>query len=120
MDHYRIVAHDTDMGVYAGDDADDALDTYARDAGYDGHADLIDRVPSASADDVECHAVQLTRWYGGDAARPRAESYADEHGGTVVALDTLPGSMLDGADLDAYGRDGDGTRYTWGVVQRAG
>jgi len=34
---YTITANGTDMGVYWGADEEDALDAYARDAGYDDY-----------------------------------------------------------------------------------
>lgn len=38
---YRITANGADMGVYEGTTADEALDAYARDAGYRDYADAL-------------------------------------------------------------------------------
>jgi hypothetical protein len=113
----RVIANGTDMGVYEGDDEDAVLDAYARDAGYADYADLLDSVPDASPEDVELEAVGIARLFGGDAARQRADTYADEHGGTVAALDVLPRSMLQEAGLSPHYRDSDGTQYAYAVLQ---
>jgi len=39
---YTITANDTDMGTYWGTDEEDALDAYARDAGYADYDELAD------------------------------------------------------------------------------
>jgi hypothetical protein len=41
-----------DFGIYDADDEQQALDLYAQDAGYADFADLIERVPGSSRDDL--------------------------------------------------------------------
>lgn len=56
---YRI--HSATTGQHLGDfvanGPGEALDAYARDAGYDDFADLLDRVPDSSRDDITVTAT---------------------------------------------------------------
>lgn len=62
------------------------------------------------------YGASLTKWFGGDAARQRAESYVEEGMGQVVRLDQCPPEMLRDAGLDPLYRDSDGMQYTYGVI----
>lgn len=49
---FQISANGTDMGEYVGATEQEALDAYASDAGYENFADLLERVPGATRDEV--------------------------------------------------------------------
>jgi len=52
---YRIISASTDepLGDYTVENEDQALDAFARDAGCSNYADMLDRVPGSSRDDVK-------------------------------------------------------------------
>lgn len=56
MAQHQIVANGIDMGIYEGADADEALDAYARDAGYPDYATLCDDI---GADPSEARAIAI-------------------------------------------------------------
>lgn len=54
---FQISANGTDMGEYTGETEQDALDAFASDAGYENFADLLERVPDATLDEVEVFEI---------------------------------------------------------------
>lgn len=71
----QVIANGTPMGVYHGDGKRDVLDAYARDAGYEDFADLLERVPDASREDVDVLRIAGARCEVCDA---RMEATAHE------------------------------------------
>lgn len=53
MKDFQITANGTDMGTYQGETAEDALDAYAKDAGYEDYEDLA----SQHGDDAEAEEL---------------------------------------------------------------
>lgn len=49
---YEIIANGNRMGSYRAASESEAVDAFARDAGYSSHADLLERVPGASRDQL--------------------------------------------------------------------
>jgi|JI9StandDraft_1071089.scaffolds.fasta_scaffold970973_1 hypothetical protein len=54
---FQISANGTDMGKYTGETEQDALDSYASDAGYENFADLLERVPGATREEIEVFEI---------------------------------------------------------------
>lgn len=88
MAYFQISANDTDMGEYHADSAEQALNAYARDAGYKDYADVAAQVgDDATARQIDadalCDAVtQATGYavfqdsYGSGVALVDGKSYA--------------------------------------------
>lgn len=53
MAYFQISANDTDMGEYHADSAEQALNAYARDAGYKDYADVVEQF----GDDATAHQI---------------------------------------------------------------
>jgi len=89
---FEIAANGNLMGEYTGADEDDALDAYARDAGYNDFADLLANVPGSSREEVEVFEIAANKLvaaietaagetvfqdsYGSGVALVKGESYA--------------------------------------------
>ena len=54
---FQIYANGNLIGAYAGEDEQDALDAYASDAGYEDFADLLERVPGATIEEVKVFEI---------------------------------------------------------------
>ena len=59
---FQITANDTDMGEYTADSAADALDAYAKDAGYSNYSEVVAQFGDDAAaieidTDALCEAV---------------------------------------------------------------
>ena len=85
---FQITANDTDMGEYTADSAAEALDAYARDAGYSDYSEVVaqfgdDAVAVEIDTDAICAAVEQSTGktvfqdgYGAGVALVDGVSYA--------------------------------------------
>ena len=53
MSKYKIISNGEVMGIYNGKDEDEALDNYAKDAGYKDFKDLLKNVPGSTKEEVK-------------------------------------------------------------------
>ena len=82
MAYFQISANDTDMGEYHADSAEQALNAYARDAGYKDYADVAAQVgDDATARQIDTDALcnSVTQATGHDVSQ---DSYG--HGVALV------------------------------------
>ena len=51
MSKYKIISNGEVMGIYNGKDEDEALDNFAKDAGYKNYKDLLKNVPGSTREE---------------------------------------------------------------------
>lgn len=58
---FEIVANGNLFGEYEGENADAAIDAYAREAGYEDFADLLRRVPGSTREELEVFEIDTEK-----------------------------------------------------------
>lgn len=92
MTTYEITSNDVLMGEYKGATEGAALDSYARDAGYEDFADLMANVPGSTREEMDVREIDMDKLcdavaeaageavlqdsYGNGVASVKGESYA--------------------------------------------
>lgn len=69
--NYTVYSNGLFMGMYPGQNYDEALDNFARDAGYKNYDDLLERVPGSTRDEVKIDEIEEFTCYN-------TEGYKDE------------------------------------------
>ena len=89
---FEITANDVLMGEYNGSSTEAALDAFARDAGYENFAGVLENVPGSTREEVDVREIDLDKLcdavsdaagesvfqdsYGNGVASVKGESYA--------------------------------------------
>ncbi len=82
---FEIAANGNLMGEYVGENADEAIDAYAREAGYEDFADLLSRVPGSTRCELDVFEILTDKLV--DAVEGAAgESVFQDSYGRGVAL----------------------------------
>ena len=71
---FEITANDVLMGEYNGSGTEAALDAYARDAGYDDFAALLENVPGSTREEVDVCEIDMDKLW--EAANGNAAALA--------------------------------------------
>lgn len=100
MAYFQISANDTDMGEYHADTADQALNAYARDAGYRDYADVV----AQFGDDATARRIDTDALCDSVTQSTGHEVFQDSYGSGVALVDGK--SYATYKDLaDSIGRD---------------
>ena len=86
MTTYEITANDVLMGEYKGINAEAALDAYARDAGYDDFAGLLEAVPGSTRDEVEVFEIDMDKLCDAVADAAGQAVFQDSYGNGVALV----------------------------------
>ena len=93
----RVLVAGADMGIYAGEDEEEVLDNYARDAGYRSYEQLVKGAHGPGADwQVRVQDVEFVKGFPGDPHGEMARLEAPAlDGGTykVYEASEVPKSM---------------------------
>ena len=83
MAYFQISANDTDMGEYHADSAEQALNAYARDAGYKDYADAA----AQFGDDAEAHQIDTDALRNSVTQATGHNVFQDSYGNGVALVD---------------------------------
>lgn len=97
MATFSISANDTDMGEYKADTAEQALDKYARDAGYKDYADAAAQV----GDDATAHKIDVDALCNAVTAKTGFAVFQDSYGNGLGVASVNDKSYATYADLAA-------------------
>ena len=86
MTTYEITANDVLMGEYKGISAEAALDAYARDAGYDDFAALLENVPGSTRKEVDVCEIDMDKLCDAVADAAGQAVFQDSYGGGVALV----------------------------------
>lgn len=83
MAYFQISANDTDMGEYHADSAEQALNAYARDAGYKDYADAV----AQFGDDAEAHQIDVDALCDAVTQATGHNVFQDSYGNGIALVD---------------------------------
>ena len=83
---YEITANDVLMGEYNGINAAEALDAYARDAGYDDYAALLGNVPGSTPDEVEVCEIETDKLCDAVSEAAGEAVFQDSYGNGIAVV----------------------------------
>ena len=83
---FEIAANSNLMGEYKGADADAAIDSYARDAGYDDFADLLGRVEGSSRGELEVFEIDTDKLVSAVETAAGEPVFQDSYGNGVALV----------------------------------
>ncbi|MDY0105321.1 MAG: DUF2525 domain-containing protein [Giesbergeria sp.] len=83
MAYFQISANDTDMGEYRAEDASQALDAYAKEAGYADYADVV----AQFGDDAEAFEIDTDALCAAVEAETGKTVFQDTYGSGVALVD---------------------------------
>jgi hypothetical protein len=106
---FEIAANSNLMGEYKGADADAAIDSYARDAGYEDFADLLGRVEGSSRGELEVFEIDTDKLIDAVTNVAGEAVFQDSYGDGVALVKNV--SYATYRELaDAFGLDIDDFR----------
>lgn len=85
MTTYEITANDVVMGEYKGATPTAALDSYARDSGYENFADLLESVPGSTREELDVCEIDMDKLCDA-VAEAAGEAVFQDSCGNGVAL----------------------------------
>ena len=101
---FQISANGNLMGEYAGETEQDAIDAYASDAGYENFADLLERVPGATREEVEVFEIDAAALFAAVEQSAGQPVFQDSYGEGVAVVDGISYStfreLADAFDID--------------------
>lgn len=97
MATFSISANDTDMGEYTAASAAEALDKYARDAGYKDYADVVAQV----GDDATAHEINVDALCNAVTEKTGFPVFQDSYGNGLGVASVNDKSYATYADLAA-------------------
>ena len=83
---FEITANDIFMGEYRVLNAEAALDAYARDAGYDDFAALIENVPGSTREEVDVREIDLDKLCDAVSDAAGEPVFQDSYGNGVASV----------------------------------
>ena len=83
MAYFQISANDTDMGEYRADSAEQALEAYAKDAGYASYADAAEQF----GDDAEAFEIDTEALCAAVETATGHSVFQDSYGNGVALVD---------------------------------
>lgn len=82
---FEIAANGNLMGEYSGENAEAAIDAYAREAGYEDFADLLSRVPGSTREELDVFEIATDELVAA-VERTAGESVFQDSYGRGIAL----------------------------------
>jgi len=86
---FQISANGNLMGEYSGETEQDAIDAYASDAGYEDFADLLDRVPGATREEIEAFEIDTAGLFSAVEKAAGQPAFQDSYGEGVAMVDGI-------------------------------
>ena len=86
MTTYEITANDVLMGEYKGATEGAALDSYARDAGYEDFADLLANVPGSTREEMDVREIDMDKLCNAVAEAAGEAVFQDSYGNSVALV----------------------------------
>jgi hypothetical protein len=83
---FEIAANGNLMGEYKGANEDAAIDSYARDAGYDDFADLLANVPGSTREEVEVFEIDTDKLTAAVEAESGESVFQDSYGNGIALV----------------------------------
>ena len=86
MTTYEITANDALIGEYKGATEGAALDSYARDAGYEDFADLMANVPGSTREEMDVREIDMDKLCSAVADAAGEAVFKDSYGNGVALV----------------------------------
>ena len=86
MTTYEITANDVLMGEYKGATEGAALDSYARDAGYEDFADLLANVPGSTREEMDVREIDMDKLSNAVSEAAGEAVFQDSYGNGVALV----------------------------------
>lgn len=86
MKTFEITANDVLMGEYKGVNAEAALDAYARDAGYEDFATLLENIPGSTREEVDVCEIDMDKLCDAVAHAAGQAVFQDSYGNGVALV----------------------------------
>ena len=83
---FKISASGAVMGEYKGASEREAIDAFARDAGYDDFTDLLNRVPGSSRNDIRSLEIDVEKLTAAVEAASGQAVFQDNYGDGVALV----------------------------------
>ena len=86
MKTYEITANDVLMGEYKGATEGAALDSYARDAGYEDFADILANVPGSTREEMDVREIDMDKLINAVSEAAGEAVFQDSYGNGVALV----------------------------------